>query len=149
MLHAPLNSGVRAHHMLYERANKIITNQGLSLGARLLLGLVAGLFGAVMFLAAPPGTDSKAIGFYAFGLLCLLIAIACFTSGRVRQFIGSVIGCSIFLVGITYLVAELSGGKLWDSTNPSAYNAAKYLLFIGIPGIVYAYKVRFGFRKSP
>jgi hypothetical protein len=34
--------------MLYERANKIITNQGLSLGARLLLGLVAGLFGAVM-----------------------------------------------------------------------------------------------------
>ncbi|MFC5491421.1 hypothetical protein [Dokdonella soli] len=121
----------------------------MSFGARLLLGLVAGLFGAVMFLAAPPGTDSKAIGFYAFGVFCLLIAIACFTSGRVRQFIGSVIGCSIFLVGVTYLVAELSSGKLLGSTNPSAYNAAKYLLFIGMPGIVYAYKVRFGFRKSP
>ena len=135
--------------MLHRRANEVLTNQGLSFGARLLLGLVAGLFGVVMFLVAPPSTDSKAIGFYAFGALCLLIAIACFTSGRVRQFIGSIIGCSIFLAGVAYLAAELSGGKLWGSTNPSAYNAAKYLLFIGIPGIVYAYKVRFGFRKSP
>jgi hypothetical protein len=32
---------------------------------------------------------------------------------------------------------------------PFVYDAVIYLLFIGIPGIVYAYKVRFGFRKTP
>ena len=135
---------------MYGRANESI-NQGLSFGARLVLGLVAGLFGCVMFLAAPSSSDPKAIGFYAFGVFCMLITAACFTSGRVRQFIGSVIGCAIFLVGVAYLISELSGGVLLPGSraNPSAYNAIKYCLFIGIPGVVYAYKVRFGFRKAP
>jgi len=135
---------------MYRQSNEAI-NHGLSLGARIVLGSVAALFGTVMLLVAPPSTDTKTIGFYAFGAFCLLIAIACFTSGRVRQFIGSVIGCTIFFVGVAYLVAEFSAGTLSSSSHasPSAYNAVKYLLFIGIPGIVYAYKVRFGFRKAP
>jgi hypothetical protein len=135
---------------MYERANEAI-NQGLSFGARLVLGLIVGLFGVVMFLVAPSGADPKAIGFYGFGTFCFLVAISCFTSGRVRQFIGSVIGCTIFLVGAAYLLAELSDGVLWSGSraNPSAYNAVMYLILIGIPGVVYAYKVRFGFGKAP
>jgi hypothetical protein len=133
---------------MYERANAEI-NRGLSFGARLLLGFVAGLFGLIMVLTAPVG-ESRAIGFYGFGFFCLLISIACFTSGRVRQFIGSLIGCAIFAVGVAYLVAELFGGPLWSGrrSSPFVFNAVMYLLFIGIPGVVYAYKARFGFRKG-
>lgn len=134
---------------MYERANSEI-NRGLSLGARLLLGCVSALFGLVMVLAAPT-REPRAVWFYAFGVFCFFITLACFTSGRVRQFIGSIIGCTIFLVGVAYLAVELSGGVFWSGSraSPSAYNAANYLLFIGIPGVVYAYKVRFGFRRAP
>lgn len=132
---------------MYERANETI-NQGLSFGARLLLGVLAALFSAIMFLAATP---EHLLGFYGFGVFCLLVAVACFTSGRVRQFIGSIIGCTIFLAGIWYMAVELHEGTLWSGSRaePSAFNATLYLLFIGIPGVVYACKIRFGFRKAP
>jgi hypothetical protein len=135
---------------MYERANEKI-NQGLSFGARVVLGIVSGFFGAIMFLAAPPSTEPRAVGFYAFGAFCLFITIACFTTGRVRQFIGSLIGTVIFLVGVAYLAAELTDGARWSDSRAgsTAFNAVRYLLFIGIPGIAYACKVRFGFRKAP
>lgn len=134
---------------MYERANSEI-NRGLSRGARLLLGFMSALFGLVMVLTAPAG-EPRAVWFYLFGAFCFFIALACFTSGRVRQFIGSLIGCAIFLAGVAYLAAELSGGVFWSGSRatPSAYNAVKYLLLIGIPGVAYAYKVRFGFRRAP
>lgn len=133
---------------MYEQANEKI-NQGLSLGARILLGSISGLFGGVMVLIAPP-TD-KAVFFYLFGTFCLFIAIACFTHGRLRQFIGSAIGVSIFIAGVAYLIAELLAGVYWSGqrSEPSAFNALLYLFFIGIPGAVYAYKARFGFQKRP
>ena len=53
---------------MYEQANETI-NQGLSLGARIVLGAFSGLFGVVMFLIAPP-TD-KAIYFHLFGAFCV------------------------------------------------------------------------------
>lgn len=134
---------------MYERANSEI-NRGLSFGARLLLGFMAALFGLIMVLTAPTG-EPRAVWFYVFGVFCFLIAVACFTSGRVRQFIGSLIGCTIFLAGVAYLAEELSSGALLSGSraSPSIYNAGRYLLFIGIPGVAYAYKVRFGFRRAP
>lgn len=81
---------------MYERANSEISH-GLSFGARLLLGFMAALFGFVMVLTAPAG-EPRAVWFYAFGVFCFLIAVACFTSGRIRQFSGSL--CGIFLVGV-------------------------------------------------
>ncbi len=133
---------------MYEQANKSI-NRGLSLGARIFLGVVAGLFGIVMFLVAPP--TEKAIFFYLFGTFCLLISVACFTQSRLRQFVGSVLGSSIFVLGLVYLIAEVSGGSLWSGrrSEPSVFNAALYLVFIGIPGAAYAYRTRFGFPKRP
>ena len=133
---------------MYEQANNTIT-AGLSLGARITLGSISGLFGAVMMLIAPP-TD-KAVYFYLFGTFCLLVTIACFTSGRVRQFIGSTIGAAIFLVGLWYLAKELMVGALWSGrrSEPSAFNALLYLFSIGVPGAAYAYKVRFGFAEKP
>lgn len=133
---------------MYELAKAKIS-RGLSFGARLVLGLVATIFVVVMFLAAPASTDPKAWVSYAFGVFCFLIAVACFTSGRVRQFIGSIIGCTIFLGGVAYLASEMYRGVLWSGSraSPSAINAADFLWLIGIPGVAYAYKVRFGFNK--
>lgn len=133
---------------MYEQANKTIS-QGLSLGARMTLGFISGLFGIVMLSIAPP-TDA-AIYFYLFGALCLVIAIACITTGRLRQFIGSVIGCALFGMSLVYLVAEVAGGVDWSGrrSEPSVFNALLFLFFIGLPGAAYAYKVRFGFRKQP
>ena len=91
---------------MYERAIEVI-HQGLGFGARLLLGIVASAFGVVMFLTANP---EHRVGFYGFGVFCMLMAATCFTSGRIRQFIGSVVGCAIFLTGIWYLEVEIHRG---------------------------------------
>lgn len=133
--------------MLYEQAEATI-NQGLSLGARILLGLFAALFGVVMILTAPPEAGVKAIIFYAFGAFCLLIAIACLTKGRVRQFVGSIVGSAMFLAGIAYLGSELAHGVFWSTplSEPSAFQALVYLVFIGYPGASYAFRTGFGFR---
>ena len=133
---------------MYEQANETIT-QGLSLGARIFLGSISGLFGVAMILIAPP-TD-KTVFFYLFGVFCLFITIACFTRGRIRQFVGSTIGVTIFFTGLVYLVAELKAGVYWSSrhSEPSVFNALLYLLFIGVPGATYAYRARFGFQKKP
>ncbi|MCC5085439.1 MULTISPECIES: hypothetical protein [Xanthomonas] len=133
---------------MHQEAERII-NHGLSLGARLLLGVFAMLFCVVLVLVAPP-TD-KAIYFYLFSAFCLLLFLACFTQGRVRQFIGSLIGCTIFGLGIWYLVIQLSSDPAWPGarSQPSVLNAFLYLLFIGVPGAAYAYRARFGMRRKP
>lgn len=133
-----------------EQAERSI-NQGLSLGARIVIAVFAALFGIVMILIASPESGSKAAFFYGFGAFCLCIAIACITRGRVRRFIGSLIGSTIFLAGLAYLAAEVADGVFWSSrrSDPSAYKAVLYLLFIGLPGALYAYRTRFGFRRSP
>jgi len=134
---------------MYEHANEAI-NQGLSRGARFTLGVTTALCGAAMFLVAPPMTEPRAMGFHAFSVFCFFIAAACFTSGRARQFFGSVIGCAIFLLGLAYLVEQLLGGPLLSESrgSSSVTNAASYLLLIGSPGLAYACKARFGFRKA-
>ena len=128
---------------MYRKANETI-NQGLSLGARILLGSVAALMGAMMILIAEPPNKAA---FFAIGAFCLAIALACVTRGRVRQFIGSCIGVVIFLAGVAYLAWEIGNGVFWSGqrSQPSVVNAILYLVFIGVPGAAYAYKVRFGY----
>jgi hypothetical protein len=132
---------------MYEQANETI-NRGLSQGARLLLGAVAGLFGAFMILAAP--RSEQLFGFYLFGAVCFTIALACVTRGRLRQFFGSLIGSAMFVAGLWYLVSELTDGALWSGSRsePSAFNAVLYLIFIGLPGAAYVWKARFGLRRK-
>ena len=122
---------------------------GLSRGARIMLALFAGVFGAAMILMASPETGGKRIFFYGFGAFCLLIALACATRGRARQFAGSVIGCALFFSGVAYLVAELRAGTILTTRpgDPSVHHALLFLVLIGIPGAAYAIRQRFGFRK--
>ncbi len=133
---------------LHKVAAEQITQRGLSLTARIILGTFAALFGVVMVLTAPP-TD-KAIYFYLSGGFCGLIAIACATSGRVRQFAGSCIGAALFLLSGWYVTTELIS-RNYLSPGPGAPSLLKSLLFfaaIGIPGITYAWKTGFGFRRA-
>ncbi len=131
---------------LHRVAARQITQGGLSLTARIILASFSALFGTVMFLTAPP-TD-KAIYFYAFGGLCALICIACLTSGRVRQFCGSIIGAAQFLLSGWFLYSQVQSGRHLSRGpgDPSLLNSILFLAF-GIPGINYAVKARFGFRR--
>ena len=133
---------------MYKRAQEEI-NKGLSPVARYILALFAGLFGVVMLLIAPP-TD-KAIFFYLFGVFCLLIAIASITKGRVRQFVGSLVGVALFILSLWYLYAEISGGVFISSrrSEPSVVHAVMFLILFGLPGIAYAIKVKFGAKHHP
>ena len=132
---------------MYKEAEKQI-NRGLSLVPRLLLGTVSGLFGLMMILIAPP-TD-KGIFFYMFGGFCLLIFIACVTRGRVRQFVGSVIGGCIFLISFAYFASQLFGGGpiFSERSEPSIFNSSLFFFAFGLPGISYMLKARFGKLKS-
>ena len=133
---------------MYEQAEQSI-HEGLSLGARICLGSFAAVIGAMMILIAGPESGSKAAFFYGFGAFCLCIAVACVSTGRARQFVGSVIGTLVFLAGVAYLFAQIGDGVFWSSrrSEPSAFMAVLYLLFIGIPGAAYAFRTRFGFRR--
>lgn len=133
---------------MYRAADEAI-NKGLSLGARILLGVASVLFGAIMMLFA--STSQEPFNAYLFGAVCFTIALACFTRGRVRQFVGSLIGSAMFLAGVFYLVDQISGGRLFSASRaePSMLNAILYLVFIGLPGAAYVRKARFGFGKKP
>lgn len=132
---------------MYEAAEEQIT-KGLSPAARFLLGTVAGLFGLLM-LAIAPGNPHA---FFAalFALFCLLISLACFTRGRARQFLGSLIGGILFLGSLVYLCAELTGGPWFPGSRaePSVTNAVVFLLAFGVPGMAYALKARFGLKTG-
>ena len=125
-----------------------ITSQGLGLVPRIILAVFASLFAAVMFLAAPD--DGKAIYFYLFGGLCAAIALICIFRGRVRQFFGSIIGVAVFALAVWYLWGEATGGS-FVSHRPGDSSLLKAILFgfaFGLPGLGYAVKTRFGFRRS-
>lgn len=122
-------------------------NSGLSPFSRVLLGLVSGLLGAMVIFIAPD-TD-KRIYFYIFGGFCLVITLACTFKGRIRQFMGSIIGCCLALLSIGYLGSEFIGDEplMSKRSEQSLYNAVMFSVFFGIPGLSYALKAKFGFKK--
>jgi hypothetical protein len=113
-----------------------------------MLAVFAGLFAAVMFLTAPD--NGKAIFFYLFGGLCAVIALACTFRGRVRQFFGSSIGIAVFALAIWYLWSEVKAGSFVSRKpgDPSLLEAILFWFAFGLPGVGYAIKTRFGFRRS-
>ncbi len=129
---------------MYREAEKQI-NQGLSPFSRILLGLVSGIVGVMMILIAPP-TD-KQIFFYMIGGFCLTISLACIFKGRVRQFLGSLIGLCLLVLAIWYLVSQITGGSplFGAKSEQTIYNAILFCIFFGLPGLAYMIKARFGF----
>lgn len=125
-------------------------NEDMSLPARLLLGGSTLLMGGLMVLIASPEEGDKRLFFYAFAGFCFLIAFACVARGRPRQFVGSVIGAVAFASGLWHLAATRSPGALASPLRgeSSIVNALLFMAFFGLPGADYAWRTRFGLRKS-
>ena len=135
--------------LMYQEAEEKI-NEGLSPFSKILLGSVSGLFGLMMILIAPP-TD-KQLYFYLFGGFCCVISMACIFKGRVRQFLGSIIGMVLAILSIWYLTSQLlSGGPMFSARpDQSIFNAIMFTVFFGVPGLAYVVKAKFGFGgKNP
>ena len=130
---------------MYREAAKQI-DKGLSLGARVVIGVGALLTALVVFIDAPP---ENTLFVYAVAGFCLAIAVACVARGRLRQFVGSGIGVGLFAASLYYLTSELSAGKIISGSRsePSVLNALMFTFFFGFPGIAYAVKAKFGFGK--
>lgn len=124
-------------------------NEGLSLPARILLFVFASMFGLIMFLAAPD--NEKTVTYYAFGIFCISIGIACITKGRIRQFVGSLIALAIFIMAIIYLYSQVTGGALVSGSKaePSIINAIFFSFAFGLPSVLYISKAKFGIVKNP
>jgi len=118
----------------------------MSFSLRLILALVCALFGVMMIAIAP---SEKAPFFYGFGAFCLAIAVTCFTSGRLADFFGSLIGTSVFLVAIWYVVSVLFEGPLATGrrSEPSIVNALLFFAAFGLPAAAFVWKARFGLGK--
>jgi hypothetical protein len=124
-------------------------NEGLSLPARIILFVFSVFFGLIMLLA---GEDNeKAVYFYAFGIFCISIGIACITKGRIRQFVGSLIALVIFIAAIMYLYSQVTDGPLFSGSmaEPSIINAMLFSFAFGLPAIRYMVKAKFGIVKNP
>jgi membrane-bound ClpP family serine protease len=125
-----------------------ITTQGLSVVSRSILAFFSLLFGIVMCLTAPD--NGKAIYFYAFGALCFVIGLACITTGRLRQFFGSVIGTGLVILSAWFVFSQIASGHVMSRGpgDPSLVGSMLFSLAFGLPGFRYVMRVRFGLRRS-
>lgn len=144
----PYINNVRAPtENMYQIAEEKI-NKGLSPIAKAILAVFASLFGVGMILMAPSSENIAYI--YTFGAFCILIAFICISKGRIRQFLGSILGMSLFGIAVVYIYSQFLTGPI-DSGHrgePSILNSILFLLAFGIPGISYALKVQFGFKNK-
>lgn len=132
---------------MYREAEEKI-NEGLNSFSRILLGSVPGLFGLMMVFIAPP--TEKQIYFYFLGGFCLVISLACMFRGRVRQFLGSLIGVVLATLSVWYLSAQIfEDGPLFSArSDQSIFNAIMFAIFFGVPGFTYVAKTKFGFGNK-
>lgn len=132
---------------MYKEAEEVI-KRGLSPGARRFLAFFSGFIGTGLYLIA---LNSKApIPFFAFGTFCNLIVMVCITKGKIRQFIGSIIGTLIFLFAFIYIYSQLTNGPLNSGarSEPSIINSIVFMLVFGVPSLIYALKTKFGFAAK-
>jgi len=120
----------------------------MSFGARLVLGVVAALFGAAMLAIAP--SMEKPIAIAGFGAFCFTIAGACLLRGRIAQMCGSLIASGVLLAGAFYFVHELILQHWWSASRgePSLSNATRFLGVYGLPALAYLVYARFGFAAA-
>ena len=130
------------------KSGQHVLNKGLSPFSRILLGSITGLFGVVMILIAPD--MSKPIGIYMFGTFCLIIFVMCITTGKIRNYLGRIIGLTAFGLSIWYFLGQLGGGELISGkrSEPSIFNAILFFFAFGFPGIWFAIKGKFPIKNK-
>jgi hypothetical protein len=119
----------------------------VSLGARVFLGIVCLLVAVMMVLIAPD--DENRMGFYGIATFAAAAAVFLLASGRLRDFFGSCVGLTLFAVGLWYLAGQLDSGEVYSGSRsrPSITNAILFFVVFGLPGLIFAAKARFGFRR--
>jgi hypothetical protein len=119
----------------------------VSLGARVFLGIFCFLVAAMMFLIAPD--DENRMGFFGIAIFAAAAAVFLLSSGRLRDFLGSCVGLTLFALGLWYLAGQLDAGEVYSGSRsrPSITNAILFIVVFGLPGLLFAAKARFGFRK--
>jgi hypothetical protein len=120
----------------------------LSLFARVLVAIMATLFGVMMCLHGSSADEDKRWFSYAFAGFCFVIALASMATGQLAEFFGSLVGSVVALCGVWYFAHAAQAGVYISSRNePSLLNACLFLLVFARPAVLYVMEVRFGFRK--
>lgn len=119
----------------------------MSLIARLLTAIFAGIFGLMSVAFAWQAQPDKAWMSYLFGAFCFAIALVCFLRGRAASFVGGLIATGIVCTGLAYLVSELIHGTIFTSrrSDSSIVNAVLFLIMFGLPAAKYVLATKFGF----
>jgi hypothetical protein len=131
---------------IYKAAEQQI-NQGFSLVSRIILGLFSAIFAVILF--ANASTSERPLAVSIGGIFCICITVTCFTKGRIRQFVGSLIGTAIVAMALEYLYSELFSGQIYSGrrSSPSLVNSIGFLVVFGVPAALYVNRARFGFRR--
>ena len=112
----------------------------MSRGARWTLGFFALFFAAAILYSESISPSKAPIAVFCFAVFCVLIAIACF-SHALRGPAVRVVGGTVFLVGVYYLVSELTSKAdqhYIDRAHPHWFNAIQFLVVFGLPGLYVA-----------
>ena len=119
----------------------------MSLVARILIGVICLLVAGLMVIIAPD--DENRIGFYGIAAFAVAAGAFCFASARLKDFLGSCVGVAAFVAGLWYLAGQLDSGEVYSGSRsrPSIINAVLFLVVFGLPGLLFALKTRFGFRR--
>lgn len=131
---------------MYRQGQEVL-GRGLGRGASIVLGTLAALIGGGMVLLADASPSPR--GFHLFALFCGAIAVTCFATGKVRTWVGRLLGASVFAVSVGYFVGQLMHGPVISGgrSQPSLLNAAVFLFVAGIPGLIFAIFGRFAKRR--
>lgn len=132
---------------MYKSGQQVLS-KGLSPFSKILLGLVTMLFGVLMILIAPD--MSKPLAILSFGLFCLAISVMCFTKGKIRNYLGRLIGLITFCFSILYFFEQLNDGVFFSGSRsqPSLFNSVLFFLAFGFPGIWFAVKGQFPIQNK-
>ncbi len=123
-----------------------LTSSVLGLLVGSIISMIFLLFGVLSFGMA---TDSNApvalVAFVLLGVFCVACGVVFLM--LTGKFLFSLLGASLFAVGVWYLYSTLTawGGEPGSQDGQSILYAVGFLAVLGLPGLVYALKSRFGF----
>jgi hypothetical protein len=123
----------------------------MSLIARLLIAILAGVFGLMMLAFASQADPDKAWMSSLFGAFCFAIALVCFLRGRAAHFVGGLIATGVVGAGLAYLAGMLMRGPVFAGrrSDTSLINAVLFLAVFGFAATKYLLATRFGFVAPP
>ena len=109
-----------------------------------MIGSIGALFAIGIFLAP---THWQV---YLAPLFCFLIAGFCLAKDRLGQFLGSCLGVYVFIFTCWYVYDQFVTGQMLPAYkgDQSILGSLLALAVFGVPGLIYAWKAKFGFKRQ-